>query len=137
MPYTGGDTIEITYNHPIIGSGSLFLKSNEDGTIDKGGYRSNDDANAITGDGKMIDQLNRVRGMFEAPPVAWDMIDQDELTKLNDMAGSPVLADWTITLISGAIWGGKGRPVGDIQGNVNTSVIALKIAFEGKVEKLS
>lgn len=136
MPYTGGDVIEMTYNHSLLGSGSIFLKSNEDGTIDPGGLRSNDDANSITGDGKMIDQMNRVRGSFEAPPIAWDMIDKDELSILADLAESPVLADWTITLISGAVWGGRGKPVGDIQGNTNTALIAVKIAFEGKVERL-
>lgn len=136
MPYTGGDVIEMTYNHPLIGSGSIFLKSNEDGTIDEGGYRSNDDANGITGDGKFLDQMNRVRGSFEAPPIAWDMIDKDELSILSNLAASPILSDWTITLISGALWGGKGKPVGDIQGNTNTALITVKIAFEGKVERL-
>ena len=135
--YVGGDILEITYNHSVIGSGTIFCKANEDGTLDPGGYRSNDDANAITGDGKMIDQINRVRGSFETPPIAWDMTDADELQKLSDMSESPVLADWTISSISGAIWGGRGKPVGDIQGVTNTSQISLKIAFEGKVKKIS
>lgn len=129
MPYTGGDTIEMTYNHPTLGSGSFFFKANEDGTVDQGGLRSNDDANAITGNGDMIDQMNRVRASFETPPMSWDMIDQDELNKLTDLAGSPILADWTITNVSGKIWGGKGKPVGDIQGNTNTALITVKIAF--------
>lgn len=135
--YVGGDILEITYNHPIEGAGSLFLKSNEDGTIDPGGHRSNDDQNMITGDGQFIDQMNRVRGFFESPPVAWDMIDRDELNKLANMAASPILADWTITSISGTIWGGKGKPVGDIQGNTNQSTVGLKIAFSGKLQRLN
>lgn len=135
--YIGGDITEITYNHSIIGSGTIFCKSNEDGTLDPGGYRSNDDANSITGDGRLIDQINRVRGSFETPPIAWDMTDKDELQKLAEMSESPILADWTISSISGAIWGGKGKPVGDIQGVTNTSQISLKIAFEGRVKKIS
>jgi len=130
MGYTGGDTIEMTYNHDTLGSGSFFFKANEDGTVDQGGRRSNDDANMITGNGRFIDQMNLVRASFETPPIAWDMIDQDELTKLKDLAGSPILANWTITNISGKIWGGMGKPVGDIQGNVNTAQITVKIAFE-------
>jgi hypothetical protein len=135
--YVGGDIIEITYNHPVIGSGTLFCKSNEDGTLDLGGFRSNDDANSITGDGKLIDQLNRVRASFETPPIAWDMTEQDELKKLSEMTESPILADWTIESISGSIWGGRGKPVGDIQGNTNTDLITLKLAFEGKLEQIA
>lgn len=129
MPYTGGDTIEITYNHPL-GSGTLFLKANEDGNLKLGGYESNDDNNAITGDGQLIEQLNRVRGSYESPPVAWDMVDKDELTVLNNMAGHPDLGDWTISLINGTVWAGKGRPVGEIIGNTNTALIPLKLAFQ-------
>ncbi|MCJ7802758.1 MAG: hypothetical protein MUP82_10425 [Candidatus Marinimicrobia bacterium] len=134
--YTGGDILEMTYNHPTVGAGSLFLKANEDGTVDPGGYRSNDDDNMITGDGQFIDQINRSRGSFESPPVAWDMVDKDELEILAKMAGSPLLADWTITSISGAIWGGKGKPVGDIKGITNSANIGLKIAFSGELKRL-
>ncbi len=135
--FTGGDIREITYNHPTIGAGSLQCKSNEDGTLDFGGFRANDDDNSVTGDGSMIVQLNKRLGSFETPPIAWDMVDADELDKLVQLSESPVLADWTIQSISGAIWGGKGRPVGDIQGNTNTAQIGLKLAFEGKIKKIS
>ena len=64
MGYTGGDIIELTFNHEVEGSGSLFLKSNEDGTMDLGGYASEDDANGITGDGKFIDKINAKRGIL-------------------------------------------------------------------------
>jgi len=137
MAFVGGDITEITYNHSVLGSGTLFCKSNEDGTIDPGGFRSNDDDNSITGAGQMIDQLNRVRGSFEAPPIAWDMTEIDELDKIRLMTESPVLADWTITSINGTIWAGRGKPVGDIKGNTNTSQISLKIAFENRLKKIS
>jgi hypothetical protein len=133
----GGDIIEITYNHPVLGSGTIFCKSAEDGTIDFGGFRSADDDNMITGSGKLIDQINRVRASFESPPIAWDMTDKNELLQLSKMSESPVLADWTITSISGAVFGGKGKPVGDIKGNTNTAQIPLKLAFEGRLEKIA
>lgn len=137
MAYTGGDILETTYNHPVLGSGTLFHKAAEDGTFDPGGYRSNDDANMVTGDGQMIDQINRVRPSFELPPVAWDMTDVNEVQKLADLAASPVLADWTFTSISGAIWSGKGKPVGDIQGATNGATIGLKIAGSGTFKRIS
>ena len=132
----GGDIIEITYNHPVLGSGTIFCKSGEDGTMDLGGYRSADDDNMITGNGILIDQINRVRGSFESPPIAWDMTDQNELQKLADLSASPILSDWTITSITGAVFGAKGKPVGDIKGNTNTAQISLKLAFQGKIEKI-
>lgn len=137
MSYTGGDIVEITYNHEVLGSGTIFCKANEDGTLELGGYRSNDDDSGATGDGQMIDQLNWRRGSFETPPIAWDMTDVDELSKLAALAESPLLADWTIAHISGQIWGGKGKPVGDIAGATNTSLITLKLAFSGKLKPLS
>jgi hypothetical protein len=137
MPYIGGDITEITYSHPTLGSGTIYCKANEDGTLDPGGFRSNDDANAITGDGKLIDQINRVRGSYESPPIAWDMTDQDELSKLAALAASPVLSNWTINHRNGKIWGGTGKPVGDVTGNTNTALVTLKIAFEGEVRSLS
>ena len=137
MSYVGGDIIEITYQHPVVGSGTLFCKGSEDGTLDPGGYRSADDAAMITGDGVKIRQINRAAWSFECPPIAWDMTDKDELAKLSALAGSPVEANWTITSISGAIWAGKGNPVGDIQGNTNTSQIPLKLSGSGILEKQS
>ena len=137
MPYVGGDITEITYNHPVFGSGTIYCKANESGTLERGGYRSNDDDNSVTGDGQFIDQINRRRGKFEAPPIAWDMTDKDEQEKLSNLAESPILADWTINHISGAIYGGKGKPVGDLPGDTNTAQVTLVIAFEGKVKKIS
>lgn len=136
MSYIAGDVLEITYNHSVLGSGVIFCKANESGTIDRGGYRTNDDANQVTGDGQMIRQINRVLGSFEMP-IAWDMTDIDEQQKISDLSENPVLADWTINHISGAIWAGRGCPVGDIQADTNTAVMTLKLAFEGKLKKIS
>jgi len=65
------------------------------------------------------------------------MTDVNEIDKLSKMAGSPVLADWTITQISGAIWAGKGKPVGDITGATNTAQVTLKLAGSGKLNRIS
>lgn len=136
MGYTGGDVLEITYNHPTIGSGVIFCKSNEDFNLDPGGFRTNDDANSIASNGKAVRQINRVRGSVEGT-IAWDMTDNDELDKLSQLAGNPLSADWTIESITGEIWGGSGFPVGDVMGNLNTALITLKLAFEGVLQKLT
>lgn len=127
MGVIAGDIIEITYNHPTIGSGVFFPKAAEDSTFDPGGFRGNDDANQIDGGGNMITQLNQVRWSFEGP-ISWDMNVSNELETLRKLSASPLDSEWTITSVNGTVWAGSGRPVGDIQGNGNTGMITLKLA---------
>jgi hypothetical protein len=131
---TGGDIIEITYNHPTIGSGVIYPKAAEDNNFDLGGVRSADDANMVDGGGNMIDQMNRTRWSVETLCVN-DMNSQNEAEKCNELAASAVLADWTFTHINGAVYVGKGKPVGDLINNVNQSTFTLKVSGGGKLKK--
>lgn len=131
----GGDILEITYNHPTLGSGVIFPKASEDSTFDLGGFRSNDDANMVAGNGEMIDQINLARWSFEVA-VAWDMNTREDLEKLNDLAADPVLADWTFSHINGTVYGGTGKPVGDLSGNGNAATFTLKVSGGGKLKKI-
>lgn len=131
----GGDIRELTYQHPTLGSGVIFAKAAEDSTFDLGGFRSNDDANMVDGGGNMIDQINQVRWSVETT-VSWDMNNRDELSKLVELAGSPVQADWTISHINGTVYGGKGKPVGDLQGNGNAATFTLKVSGGGALKKI-
>jgi len=131
----GGDIIEVTYNHPTIGSGVFYPKANEDSTYDLGGFRSADEANGIDGGGNMIDQLNRARWSFEVG-ISWDMNDKEELEKLSSMTASPLLADWTFSHINGTIYSGKGKPVGDINANGNSAMSTLKVSGGGTLKKI-
>ena len=133
MP-TGGDIIEVTYNHPTLGSGVFLPKASEDSTYDLGGIRSSDDVNMIDGGGRMIDQLNRARWSFEVP-ASWEMTS-GELEKLVALAGSPVTADWTMTNINGVVYAGNGKPVGDINANGNTSQFTMKLSGGGVLKVL-
>lgn len=130
-----GDLIEVTYNHPILGSGIFFPKSAEDSTYDLGGFRSNDDANMIDGSGEMIDQMNRVRWSLECT-LAWDMNNREDLDKLVQLSSSPVLAEWTWENVNGTVYKGTGKPVGDLQGNANTGQFSLKVAGGGVAKKV-
>lgn len=131
----GGDIVEITFNHPTVGSGVLFPKAGEDSTFDTGGFRSNDDANMVAGNGEMIDQMNRVRWSLEAV-IAWDMNTRGDLEKMVELAGSPVEAEWTVTNINGTVYGGTGKPVGDLQGNGNAATFTLKVSGGQKMKKI-
>lgn len=136
MPtYTGGDTLEVTCNHPTLGNFTFATKSNESYTLDPGGFRSNDDANSVTGGGVMIDQINRVRWSFEGVFIS-DFVSGNEIDNLPALAASPELGTWTISHISGVVWRGKGKPVGDLQNDTNTSQVTVKISGSGRIEKL-
>ena len=134
MP-VGGDILEVTFNHPTIGTGVFYPKSSEDSTFDLGGFRSNDEDTGIDGSGQMIDQMNRKRPSFEVA-ISWDMNDKEDLEKLVELASSPIQADWTITHINGTVYGMKGKPVGDLQGNGNAATTTLKVSGGGRMNKI-
>lgn len=131
----GGDILEIKWQHPTLGSGVFLPKSGEDSTFDTGGFRSNDDANMIDGGGNMMDQMNRVRWSTEMT-VAWSQTENNELVIATQLAGSPVQATYTITHISGSVWSGKGKPVGDLQGNANQGSFTLKLSGGNLLRKI-
>jgi hypothetical protein len=136
MSFIGGDILEISYKHPTLGSGTWFPKAGEDLTLDSGGYTSADESDGITSDGQPINKINRKRWMCECS-VAWDMANNDEVDKASKLAASPVDADFTFAHISGVVWGGKGRPVGDIQGSTKDAQMKIKISGGGELKKQS
>lgn len=130
----GGDILEITFNHETLGSGVIFPKAGEDSTYDLGGFKSNDDENMIDGSGNMIDQMNRKRWFFENV-IAWDMNIELTVEKMQALMDSPVLANWTFSHVNGTVYSGKGKPVGDLQGNGNAATFTLKISGGAKLKK--
>ena len=110
---TGGDIIEVTYNHPIIGTGVFSPKAAEDSTYDLGGFKGNDDASQISGSGKNIKKLNRAKWFFE-DLYTWE---DGDLERMNELGGDTLDAEWTFTHKIGTVYRGLGSPVGDIQGN--------------------
>lgn len=131
---TGGDILEITFNHPTLGSGTIYPKSGEDSTLNLGGFRSEDEDTGIDGSGRMIDKMTRKRWSAECV-VAWDNNETLELETIVGLAESPVEADWTITHISGTVWGGKGKPVGDLEGS-GMATFKFKVAGGLKMKKI-
>jgi len=134
MPVSG-DITTLNYSHPTLGSGVLYAKAGEESTYSLGGIRTEDDVNSIDGGGQSIDVMKRERWFFEVP-ISWDMNDKEELEKLSQMAASPVPGDWTVSHINGIIYGGKGKPVGDVNGNGGAGTIAVKISGGGILKKI-
>lgn len=131
----GGDITEITFNHPTLGSGVLFVKSDEDSELDLGGYRSADEEKGIATNGDMIDTMTLSRWMASAT-LASDLTDANHLKKVTDMASHPLPASWSVSHISGAVYRGNGKPVGDVKQAVKGSTLPLKISGGGKMEKI-
>lgn len=136
MAITGGDVFELTYNHPTLGSGSLFVKAGEDTTFNTGGFRTEDDMNAVAGNGQSIVKKNRMRWAFEGP-VAWNMVTTNEIAVLSSLAGDTEDAQWTISHINGSIWSGLGTVVGEIPGSGQDATITLKISGGGQLTKIA
>lgn len=135
MSIVGGDVKEVTYSHPEIGSGSIFVKSDEDSELDLGGYKSVDEEKSIDSGGNMIDimTLSRWSATFV---VAGDLMVRKELEKLSSLMRSTVPAVWTITHVSGAIYRGIGKPVGDLKQVLKASTIQLKVAGGGEASSV-
>ena len=125
--FTFGDADEIVCQHPL-GDFRFFPKSGESYTIDTGGVRANDDANQITTSGKMMSQLNTVRGSFEGP-MAIDT-DGEALENAAKLSAHPENGSWTFSLLNGRVHKMIGRPVGDIQEDTNAGTFTLKVAGE-------
>jgi hypothetical protein len=130
-----GDITDISFNHPTLGQGYFAAKANEGNTYDTGGIRNTDDANMITGNGDPMWQKNRVMAFVEA------VIEDDQNTQatadlIAQLAASPVPAVWTFSVINGTVWKITGKPVGDIQPDINAGTVTVKIAG-GRLEKIS
>jgi len=129
-----GDCSEIVCNH-LGNTYRFYPKANESFNLDPGGVRGNDDMNQVTSNGQMMSQLNRARWAVDGP-IAVDQISNAEFNALTLMAGSPSLGTWQFAFISGAIFKGTGRPVGEITQDSNAGTLTLKVSGGGVLEKI-
>lgn len=133
--FIGGDVEQITCNHPDLGDFRFECKSNESFEIDRGGIRTADDANGVSSSGKAVYTQNRVRWSCEGPIV----IDFEEETddKVKKLASSAKEGTWTIQMLTGVVYKGTGKPVGDIKPDTNTAQMTLKISGGGELNKIN
>jgi hypothetical protein len=137
MAYTGGDILEVTCLHPTEGLVRLDPKGSEDTEMDFGGYINSDSDDSVTGSGINIIQKNRKRWSVAVPPVGWDK-DPDTLEVLQSISDSGLESEWTITVIDGTVFKGKGTISGDLKGNKNTGLVnSFKISGGGKLERIA
>lgn len=121
-----GDIPEVTFNHPTLGTGVFYPIAGEGHTFDPGGLRNNDDSNAIAGNGDPVFSKSRVRG-FLSVLVENDMLVREDAIKVAALAADPLPAEYTFSVINGAVWSGTGAPVGDIAPDIMAGTFTLKI----------
>jgi hypothetical protein len=129
MAISGGDIIEITYNNPDLGAGTLIPKGSEDSTYDPGGIRTSDDDAMVDGQGNAIYQMNNKRWSFEVK-CRWGMDDGD-LETIAALQSVTSETTFTFANINGTIYRGKGKMVGDIKGNGNMATVDIKASGGG------
>lgn len=135
MSFVGGDILELVAQNPDAGSFKFSVKAGESATANKGGLRNNDDNNGVTGSGQPIWQVNRMRWSFEGP-VSVDFLSGNGFDDLDILASSTKDTTWTIKHVSGQIYKGLGRIVGEIPVDTNTAQATVKIQGGGKLEPL-
>ena len=133
--YVGGDFTEVSCSHPEHGDMKFDPKANESWTLNEGGIRTNDDANSVTSNGKIIQQKNNTLWNAEGP-IAVDL-KGEQSDYLNKVTESSELGTWVFSHISGSLFTGKGIPVGDLNTDTNTAQLTLKVAGSGKLSKIS
>ena len=130
MATVAGDLIEITCSHPQLGNIAFYPKSGESFTMDLGGFKTEDEAQSITGSGEAIYKMNQARWSVEGV-IRCDLNTNQDLQKVQALSSSAFEGDWTFTHVSGAIYSGKGKPVGDVQGDSNEGTMTLKVSGGG------
>lgn len=138
MAYTGSGVLEVTYNNPQVGQGTLYPKDGEDYKIDLGGKRSDDDTGNATTSGKRINKISVVCSKFELPPIAWDKTSKNELGIVQKLAGATVGTTFTVTCLDGNVFQMQnGYPVGDLEGEGMAATIAVTLQGDPDASKIS
>lgn len=135
MAFIGGDVKELVAQNATLGSFRFSPKANEAFTLNKGGFRNNDDSSGITGNGQTIRQINRMAWNV-AGTVAVDFLSGNGFEDLDKLATAVSTTTWTITLVSGQIYKATGYPVGEMPVDTNTAMCTLKVQGGGQLEPL-
>lgn len=130
-----GDIIEVTCNHPTLGSFIFSPKAGEASTFVLGGFQSADDDAMVTANGQMIDQMTNKRWSFEVP-VMWDMNNNLELENAQALQSNPAPGEWTFTHINGTVYAGTGKPVGALSADANAGTFTLKVSGGARMRQI-
>jgi hypothetical protein len=66
--------------------------------------------------------------------IANDQNVRNDAQVIADLQASSEEADWTFEVLNGTVFGGKGKPVGDVKPDINAATVALKVVGPGFVK---
>lgn len=128
----GGDILAIKWSNPDLGSGMFFPLANTDSTLNKGGFRGNDQP-VLDGAGRMINQMNRTAWSAKME-VAADLVNSQEFETASAIAASTSETVWTIDHVSGVTYSAKGVILGSLEMNANKASFSLNICGGGQLQ---
>jgi hypothetical protein len=135
MAAVGGDIIEVTYNHPTLGTGFFKAVVGEANTFQPGGFMNSDEETGLNAQGGLIIDKTRTRAFFEIV-VESDLNVDEDLIRAKALAENTAPANWSISIVNGTIWSGSGVPVGAMDADIKASRFTLKVA-SGKFTRIA
>lgn len=118
------DEFSLTYSK---GTFQFTTIEGDDSTFDIGGPRSAD-TGKVTPNGKLVNEIIRVPGMFEIPTVANDQSKSTpEYEQICDFAGSGEEGVFTFSCLNGSVYKGSGTVQGDLKLNPNKASFGIKV----------
>lgn len=134
MATLAGDILALRCTSQNLGNVIFDVKGSESNTIDKGGFRTASDQAGITGSGRAIYKMNNNRWMAEIKCA--NEQSTSAFAVAQNLCQEIEAQDWTIQHISGVIYGGKGKIVGDLNLDLNEGTFTLKIEGDGFLNEL-
>ena len=127
-----GDFREITFQSDTAGNRTFPIKSDEDITFDKGGYRNEFQ---INGNQTGHDKKNAVPWMLEGVQLEISVEDGDLEYLENFAKGQGGVITWQH--VDNWVYKGNGNFQGDMKYNANTGYMPVNIAGRGTAEKIA
>lgn len=127
-----GDLLQVSCEHPELGSRVFKIKSAEDYPIQKGGFKHADDENNTTTDGERIYIVTRYSWMATVTVVP----QSGDIDYLQDMVNTVIEGNWTYTHKNGEVRVGRGLPAGDLEKNFQSGTLPLTVKGSGTLESI-
>lgn len=130
----GGSLLEINGVDPNLGQCRVFLKVDEDGTVNKGGIVTAAEKTNRDTSGTFINSMMPTNWSVSHTGV-WDPINtnRQELEKLKLFTSTPNEQDWTFSWINGVVLAGKGKIVGEVDFSLKNNTFPIQFMGSGEL----
>jgi hypothetical protein len=123
----GGFLTEVTANHPTLGGFTFYPMANEDVSFDPITIMTEDDEESVDGSGNPVRKMKRKLPKIEFT-LANDVNNREDWNAIKQLMENPVESDWTFSHSNGSVFGGNGKPVGNLEGNLTAATFPVIIS---------